>query len=191
MAPPVTQRTMAGLILLLNGFPGVGKLAIGRLLAKSLGLRLLDNHALLNPAEILFDRDDPLYWPLRSGVRKLVLDHLARQSKPLRLLLTDALAADVAPDQARFDDIRELARARSARLVTVVLQCGLEENARRLVSVGRREHHKLTDVGVLQWLHARGALLRPRQGETIELEITRMTAAEAALAIERKVHPPD
>jgi hypothetical protein len=31
----------------------------------------------------VFGRDDPLCWPLRTGVRKLVFDHLARQSKPL------------------------------------------------------------------------------------------------------------
>jgi hypothetical protein len=79
---------MADFILLLNGEPGVGKLTIGRLLARSLDLRLLDNHSLLNPAEILFHRDDPLYWPLRSGLRRLIFDHLARQPKPLRLLLT-------------------------------------------------------------------------------------------------------
>ena len=181
---------MADLILLLNGFPGVGKLTIGRLVARSLELRLLDNHSLLNPAEILFDRDDPLYWPLRAGVRALVFDHLARQSKPLRLLLTDALAADVPPDEARFDDICRLAQARSARLMTIVLQCAPEENARRLVADGRRELHKLIDVGALEMLLARGTLLRPGQGETIDLDITRMTAEEAALAIERRLHRP-
>jgi hypothetical protein len=164
---------------------------MGRLLARSLDLRLLDNHSLLNPAEIVFSRDDPLYWPLRTGVRKLVFDHLARQSKPLRLLLTDALGTGIPADEARMEDICDLARARSARLVTVVLQCAPEENARRLVSAGRRELHKLTDVSVLEMLRSRCALLRPQQGETIDLDVTRMTAETAALAIERTVRPPD
>ena len=72
-----------------------------------------------------------------------------------------------------------------------MLECALEENARRLISTGRREQLELTDPGVLETLHARGALLRPRQGELIELEVTRMAAKEAARAIERRLYPPD
>src|SRR5262245_34693885 len=75
-------------------------------------------------------RDDPLYWPLRSGIRRLVVDHLGGQSKPLRPLLTDALAAGVAPDEARFGDICALARA--ARLVTVVLECSARAKCQAL-----------------------------------------------------------
>jgi len=71
-----------------------------------------------------------------------------------------------------------------------VLECALEENARRLISTGR-EQLMLTDPGVLETLHARGALLRPRQGELIELDVTHMAAKEAARAIERRLHPPD
>jgi len=70
-----------------------------------------------------------------------------------------------------------------------VLECALEENARRLISTGRREQLELTDPGVLETLHARGALLRPRQGELIELEVTRMAAKEAAHAIRAQASP--
>jgi AAA domain len=169
------------LIVLINGAPGAGKLTIGRMVAQAQRLRLLDNHTLLNPAASVFDRDDPLYWPLRTTIRSAVLDHLARQAKPLRVVLTDALAAEIAPDRTRFDDIAELAR--SARLLTVVLECGLEENARRFVSPGRSEHRKLMDVSVLARLRARCPLLRPTVGGLIEIDITQLRADETAQLI--------
>jgi hypothetical protein len=66
------------LIVHISGWPGSGKLTIGRLLVKRLGARLVDNHTLINPAECLFERGDPLYWPLRKAVRSLVFDYAAQ-----------------------------------------------------------------------------------------------------------------
>ena len=56
----------AGRIIHINGWPGTGKLTVGRLLAERLGARLVDNHTLLNPAEALFSRSDPLHASLRG-----------------------------------------------------------------------------------------------------------------------------
>ena len=43
----------------LNGYPGVGKLTVGRLLAQRLGGRLLDNHAMYDVAFALAEFRSP------------------------------------------------------------------------------------------------------------------------------------
>jgi shikimate kinase len=52
------------MLINLNGWPGVGKLTVGRILAKTLGGRLLDNHTLLNVASARRTRHPAI---LRSG----------------------------------------------------------------------------------------------------------------------------
>src|SRR5262245_44240671 len=107
-------------IIHVNGWPGCGKLTIARFLTRRLNGKLLDNHTLLNPAEALFDRSDPLHGSLRRQVRACVLDHAARLPPSIPLVLTDALSDD-ATDQAMFDDYRILASRRGTRLIAVVL----------------------------------------------------------------------
>jgi len=171
------------LIVHINGWPGCGKLTIARILAKRLAGKLLDNHTLLNPAEALFTRSDPLHGSLRKAVRAATLDHAAQLRGGLPLVLTDALS-DEATDQAMFDDYRVLAARRQARLVSVVLECEHDENARRLASPGRAELYKLTRPDFLAELRAKYRLLRPQGIECIAIDISRLSAAEAAAAIE-------
>src|SRR5262245_31995550 len=97
------------IIVHINGWPGCGKLTIARPLARRLDAKLIDNHTLLNPAEALFDRADPLHASLRQEVRTVVLNHAARMPAGTALLFTDALSDD-ADDQKAFDDYRALAR---------------------------------------------------------------------------------
>ncbi|GAU84052.1 AAA family ATPase [Bosea sp. BIWAKO-01] len=169
------------LIIHINGWPGCGKLTIGRELAKRLGARLLDNHTILNPAEALFDRGDPLNHSLRKALRSTILAHAAQMKPGTPLILTDALSDD-AFDAAVFDEYRTLAAARSATLVAVVLDCSPERNAERLVAGDRAARHKLTDPMVLASLRAKYRLLGAPGPPLVELDVTDL-APEAAAAI--------
>jgi thymidylate kinase len=171
-------------IIHINGWPGCGKLTIARLLAKRLDGKLLDNHTLLNPAEALFDRADPLHASLRREVRASVLGHAARLKPGTLLVLTDALSNDPT-DQAFFDDYRTLAAKRGARLISVVLDCDHDENVRRLNSPGRSELHKLTRPDFLDHLRANYQLLRPQGVDLVEIDVSALSADEAAAAIEQ------
>jgi hypothetical protein len=183
----VLQRRLAPITLVvhINGWPGTGKLTIARCLARRLGGRLLDNHTLLNPAEALFNRRNPKWQELRSSIRALVLDFAAQLPATEPLILTDALA-NFDYDRRLFDDCRVLAERRSARLVAAILSCDHAENERRLVSAGRRELHKLTDVEVLADLRSRYTLLRPAGIDLIEIDVTALTDEEAALVLETR-----
>lgn len=166
------------LIIHINGWPGVGKLTIARELAGLMNARLLDNHTIINPAEALFERRDPLNRSLRKALRTAIFDHAARM-KPGALILTDAISDD-AFDSAIFDEYRELAQKRDARLIAVVLDCAPEINAQRLVAAGRAEKRKLTDATVLASLRASHRLLRAQGVPLIELDVGALSPGEAA-----------
>lgn len=166
-------------VLHINGWPGSGKRTIGGIVAEKIGGRLLDNHVMLNPAEALFERGDPLHASLRNAVREVTLDHAERLEPGVSIVLTDALSEDDA-DTASFEHYRRLAENRSARLVSVVLDIAPEENARRLVSPGRNDALKLTSTEVLEATRSRYRLLRPSGIEVIDLDVTELSAAEAA-----------
>jgi hypothetical protein len=170
------------LIVHINGWPGSGKLAIGRHLATLLHARLLDNHTLINPAACLFDRTDPHYWTLRKVVRSAVFEYAARVPLTTPLILTDALAHEP-KDHEIFEACIELAKQRRARLIAAVLDCDEQENMRRLISVGRAERLKLTDAAYLRTLRTTYELLRPTGVSRIDLDISTQSAMEVADAL--------
>lgn len=134
---------------------------------------MIDNHLLLNPAEAMFERDDPLWRFMRRSIRDIFFDCASKPEAPDRLIFTDALADDC-EDRAWFDEYRELARKRGLPLVAVVLECELDENIRRLTSIGRSDQHKLTRPNVLRDMRARYQLLRPDGVHLIEIDVTQL-----------------
>jgi broad-specificity NMP kinase len=62
-------------IVHLNGWPGVGKLTVARLLAPRLQARLIDNHLLHDVAIRCAGIDDRARWPLYETVRAAGLSH--------------------------------------------------------------------------------------------------------------------
>ncbi|MEI3850182.1 MULTISPECIES: AAA family ATPase [Ensifer] len=169
----------SGLVVHINGWPGTGKLTIARHLAERLGARLADNHTLINPAEALFARSDPLYRSLRATVRKSVFEHLGRAPREQSFVFTDALSDDAADTRA-FEDCAALARDRGARFVAVVIDCDVEENLKRLTRAGRSKQHKLTDPAILLELRAKHRLLRGNGHAVVEIDVTTLGANEAA-----------
>jgi deoxyadenosine/deoxycytidine kinase len=173
-----------GAIIHINGWPGVGKLTIARLLAAQIGAKLMANHTMLNPAEALFSRADPLYRSLRRTVRQAVLDHIVRMPPDVSIVFTDALSDDEF-DRAVFDDYVALAEQRGNAMLSIVLDCEAEENARRLAASGRAELHKLVRPHVLAEMRQSYNLLRAAHVDRIDLDVTRLTAEDAAASLAR------
>jgi hypothetical protein len=108
--------------------------------------------------------------------------YAAQLPPSVSIVLTDALADD-SHDKALFDEYRALARARSVRLVAVVLDCDLDENMQRLTDERRADHRKRISPAVLRDIRSKYRLLRPGDVELIELDVTRLTAEAAASGI--------
>lgn len=170
-------------IIHINSWPGAGKRTIAHRLATDLGARLLDNHVLLNPAEALFEREDPRHGALRSEVRRVVLAHAAGLDPATGIVATDALSTEP-PDAKLFADMAALAKTRGARLIPVVLDLALEENIRRLSNPSRSEHRKLTRPEILKQLRNDHVLLQAPGA--ITLDVTALSAVEAAALIRQK-----
>ncbi|MCP8897187.1 AAA family ATPase [Shinella daejeonensis] len=170
------------LVVHINGWPGTGKLTIARLLAERIDARLLDNHTLINPAEAVFSRRDPLNRSLRQAIRGVVFEHLLRAPPGSRYIFTDALSDDD-QDTAVFEQYRDLAARRGAVFVAVVLDCAAEENRRRLTGEDRARQRKLVDPAVLEMLRSHHRLLRAEADIRIGLDVTGSAAGEVALEI--------
>ena len=175
------------LVVHINGWPGVGKLTIARLLAGTLDARLLDNHTLINPAEALFARTDPAYYPFRADIRALAFARAARLPPGTSVVLTDAIAQEEPRHHAMFADCVALADSLGAGLVSIVLDCEPAENGRRLLDPSRLALRKLDSLEILSGIRRDATLLRPEGVPRIDLDVTHLAAAEAARLIADRI----
>ncbi|MBL8581040.1 MAG: AAA family ATPase [Rhizobiaceae bacterium] len=166
----------------INGWPGSGKLTIGRKLAGMIDARMVDEHLISAPADMLFSRRETLNRTLRIDIRKAVFSHILRAPRAMSFVFTDSLA-DHPQDAATFENYRELAERRRARLVAVVVDCSEEENLRRLKLQARDERKKFTDPKRMRKLRDEHKLLRSERVELVEIDVTRLSAEQAAEAI--------
>lgn len=171
-----------GLIVHLNGWPGVGKLTVGRALAERLGARLIDNHLLHDVAIRCTGLADPGRWPLYEKVRHAAYEALKDRPGAETFVMTNALCTNDARERQAWNHVVDLAIARNAALVPVVLEAGFEENARRLQSP-ERMGRKLSDPAVLRSFLATDSIQKPDVPDLLVLDVTRLCADQAADAI--------
>lgn len=168
----------------INGHPGSGKLTIARALQDKMpGARLLDNHALLDPALALFERGTDQLIALRAEVRRAVFD-AARQLDPnLPLILTDALDDSDYAERLFYDYIATLCAETSRSLHRFILDIDEEENIRRLSGTDRALRRKLTDPHILREGRQKIRILDAGHPSVTHIDVTNLTAQAAATAI--------
>lgn len=167
------------MIVHLNGWPGVGKQTIGRLVAATLGARFIHNHLLHDVAIVCAGFQHPDRWPLYEEVRRAAYGALARHPPGEVFVMTNALLEASRRGQEAWAHVVDLAMARASALVPVVLDADPDELCRRVESP-ERAGRKLADARQLRELLAARTLQRPDVAELIELDVTRLSAIEAA-----------
>lgn len=173
-------------VVLLNGWPGTGKKTIALELARRTGARVIDNHAMIDPAEAVFDRDHPSYPTARVAARELVLGFCRDLPDDLPLIFT-VCQSDRAPDPGARAAIAALARARASHFFEVILEVEEAENLRRLAAPGRAAQRKLTDPGVLSEMRRTRRLSGAGEPGVRQLDVTALAPAEAAEALQAMV----
>jgi hypothetical protein len=158
-------------------------MTIGECLARRIGARFVHNHQFLDLVEACCNRGDPRWQALCDDLRKRTYETLANQPLGESLVLTNAMAAD---EHSLWAKISDLAKARGDRLVPVVLHIGAEENRRRLQDPGRGGT-KLKQIEVLDSLRSSAVLMVPDGPDTLEVNVTDLSAEEAAEHIRRHV----
>ncbi|KAF6840687.1 hypothetical protein CPLU01_01058 [Colletotrichum plurivorum] len=175
----------------INGFPGVGKLTVAQELQKLIPRsRIFHNHLLIDPVTAIIDRDSPEYHEVRASVRQHLLSIIATSeaTKGITWIFTDSRSSEpIGISGAR--DYKLAAEQRGADFIPVVLTCSLEENISRVISEARRSTAKLIDSRFVQQIRQQ-EVIHSFGGQELELElnVTRVSASEAALSIFQHVN---
>ncbi len=171
------------MIIVLNGYPGVGKLSIGRELARLVDGRLLDIHSIYNVAFALTEFRSPEFRETVERIEAIAHDLILKLPPRQPVVLTTVLAGDGEWGDAEWSRIVALGEGHPPLLVVHVL-CALEENMRRIQSEDRDLQLKPRDPEMARRNHSQAKLLIGRDADhLLELDTTNMTAGEAALSI--------
>ena len=173
---------MSGVIVHINGWPGVGKYTVGKIVAERLGARFVPNHSLCAAANCIADFGTPVFFDVARQVRALVFEQMVKAPSEEQFVLTSVLS-DRDDDTARFELIQDISRQRCQPLVAVTLVCDATENLQRLNTPFRAARRSLTDGDILQSLFKDYQLLQPPHGLALELDTTRAKPEENAEAI--------
>jgi len=174
----------------LLGFPGTGKYTIAKEMVQQADIRLVDNHLINNTIFTLIKTDGKTKLPERVWdntikIWEVVADTMVHISPPdFNFVLTNALVEGDALDIQHAKNMMAVAAARGGRYIPVRLVLSdLDEHVARITAADRKnrlkeinaeapkrylEKHKVLDVG-----HPLG----------LTLDVTRLTAAEAAQKI--------
>jgi predicted kinase len=168
------------MLIHINACPGVGKLTIAQALAPMLGARLLDNHSIYNVAFALTEYKSAEYYETIRAVRAIAYNRLLELPPMLPVILTNAHFQSSKWGNECWDAAINLAKRRGCPHYVIVLACSEEENARRIQNIGRLAKRKLRDPAFFTG-NTWGRQLLDRGGdETLRLDVTQLSAQEAA-----------
>ena len=117
-------------LVILFGPPAVGKMAVGRELARLTGLRLFHHHMTIDLALRFFDWGTPAFGRLSGTFRRLIFEEVAASDLP-GLIFTYVWALDDPRDAATVDGIAAIFRAKGADVHYVELEATQAERLRR------------------------------------------------------------
>ncbi len=180
---PTNGPSAAGMLIHINSYPGVGKLTIALELQRLIGGKVLDNHSVYNVALALCELKSPEYYETLRAVRRIAYDRIAAIPANIPVVLTNAHAEQSKWGQEARQSLHDLADARGTPLLSVILTCDPDEHARRIQSVDRRLARKPTDPDLFQGNRDGVPLLDCHNPSAFTLDVTALTAGEAAQAI--------
>jgi hypothetical protein len=170
-------------IVHINGYPGVGKLTIGRALADLIGGKLLDNHSVFNIAFALTEFKSPAFYDTVRAVREIAYRRILDLPDGVPVILTNWYSQESAWGEENWDRAIRLAKERDCDLNVVVLSCLPEENARRIRAPERAGKRKPLDPEMVDD-NRKGRPLLDRGGDRLlRLDVTNLSASEAAQEI--------
>lgn len=116
--------------LLLIGPPAVGKMTVGRELARLTGLKLFHNHMSIELVHHFFDFGTPAFSRLDRSIRFSIFREVA-QGDLSGLIFTLVWAHNEAADAEYVKEILDIFREVGAEIAIVELRAGMEERLRR------------------------------------------------------------
>jgi hypothetical protein len=182
-----------GKVVVLNGFPGVGKYTILKHIQQLLGgetTRLIDNHLIVDPIALLFPERDENHYSFRSKLRAVLwLEIRKAAAEGCTILMSDCLA-ETSDGIQTFSEYLDLVSGTDIPLYWITIQCNPEIHETRLTSLERRRSSKtkLTDVDSLRMLKVEYPRLPPPDPNTGFAGVTLITETlDVSGAVEQAV----
>jgi hypothetical protein len=172
-------------VVFLLGYPGVGKRTVGSHLVELLDGVLVDNALISIPLLTLFKWDGKFpipmeIWERIRPIREAVLgtiEDLAPKSNSY--VFTNVLKDD--EDGVRqYDRIRSLARRRGSFFLSVMLDCDVDEQVRRIDTPDRVIRLKGSDPEGYRRHRHNTKLFQPPPDEVVHIDTTRIGPRENA-----------
>ena len=177
------------MIIVLNGYPGVGKLTIAQELMSIISGRLLDIHSVYNVAFALTEFKSPEFIEAVEKIETIAHDLILKLPREIPVVLTTVLAGSSDWGDAEWRRIKRLGHERGP-LFVVHIHCDLEENVRRIEAVGRGAKRKPRDAEMARRNHAEGKLLAGiEETNLLRLDVTSLSPTDAAGRIAAWVRP--
>lgn len=179
---------MAGNIIHLIGFPGVGKLTVAKEIVRQGGYTLIDNHKINNPVFSIIGADGktPLpgnVWTYIQNIWNVVYDVMENLSpRHLDFVMTNALI-EAKEDRAHYKKIKSIASNRGGAYIPVVLSCDLEEHQKRVVAPDRAANYKDVNPETPHTSRQRGLIKLEDDPNYIYLDVTNLTPEQSARQI--------
>lgn len=184
---------MQNTIIYLIGFSGTGKYTIGQEIARRMGASLIDNQLINGPilAAVQADGMTPLprdVWNAVAVVREAVYASMQLFAPTeASFVLTNDLVANDVQDWDIYHAVEQLAEARKATFLPVVLRCEREELLCRVREPQRRDMRKTINATHLNERLAREEVFTPTHPHLFELDVTHISPESAAEKILKKV----
>ena len=167
------------MIIVLNAYPGVGKLTIGQELVAQINGRLLDIHSVYNIPLALTEFKSPEFIEATEKIEAIAHGLVIKLPNDVPVVLTTVLAGNSDWGDAEWQRIVKLGRERPPLLV-VHLHCDLE-NIRRIQSAGRAAKRKPRDPEMARRNHEqRKVLAGINEANLLQLDVTSLSPADAA-----------
>ena len=122
--------------------------------------RLIHNHVLIEAACAAVPRTSPGYRPLRRALRTAIFSSISAPENDNVVFLFTEFLGDDAIGSPVVEEYVAAAWQRGCVLLQVNLECGFEENQRRMLSERRAESGKLVDMEKLKDWRGRLGLAR-------------------------------
>ncbi|VUC35063.1 unnamed protein product [Clonostachys rosea] len=159
----------SGKIVVLNGFPGSGKLTILKEVKALLPVDrtcLLDNHLLIDPVVALIPERSDEHYELRRMVRAPIFKKLREHAqKGWTIFMTACLAEDNERDREFLEEHFDIVRGNRIPIFWINTQCDQRALEQRVESPERCQggKTKLIDRNILRDLLHRHRLIDPRK----------------------------
>jgi hypothetical protein len=145
-------------LLFIHGPAAVGKLTIGRELAKITGFRLFHNHLTVDAVMAVFDFGSEPFIKLREQIWLSVFQEAAQNDVSLIFTFSPERTVRTSFIQDTLDTVERA----GGEVLFIELTCPIEELERRIENPSRAEFNKLRSLEVFRNIRKAGKHLYPK-----------------------------